>query len=310
MMARIMHRVFLPLALSGSLLALWQPGLFSWARACIPWLLGVIMFGMGMTLAGRDFRRVFGMPGIVLTGLAAQFVIMPLLAIGLSMIFGFEEALLVGMVLVGCSPGGTASNVIAYLGGANVALSVTLTACATLLAPLLTPALVRFYAGASIDVPFWPMVLSVARIVLLPVLCGIALRGWFGARLGPVLRVFPGIAMVAIVFVIAIVMALNRATVVELPTVLIAAVAIHNCLGLVLGYVSGWIAGAGERERRTIAIEVGMQNSGLAVALASQFFVPLSALPGALFSLWHNVSGIVLASWWRRRSTPVQDVPS
>ena len=148
MMARIMHRVFLPLALSGSLLALWQPGLFSWARACIPWLLGVIMFGMGMTLAGRDFRRVFGMPGIVLTGLAAQFVIMPLLAIGLSMIFGFEEALLVGMVLVGCSPGGTASNVIAYLGGANVAL--------------FTP---TAFAAANPDEPeAWHMVASRERV--------------------------------------------------------------------------------------------------------------------------------------------------
>jgi len=310
MMKRIMHRVFLPLALLGSAFALWRPEAFAWARGYIPTLLGVIMFGMGMTLTGRDFAAVFRMPVVVATGLAAQFVFMPLAAFVLATIFGFEQALLVGMVLVGSSPGGTASNVVAYLAGANVALSVTLTACATLLAPLLTPALVGVYAGAVVDVPLWPMVASVARIVLLPVLCGIALRHWLGTRLDPLLRGFPWVAMFAIVLVIAIIIALNRTIVLDFPLALMVAVALHNLLGLAAGNLSGRLLGVGERERRTLAIEVGMQNSGLAVALASQFFAPLSALPGALFSLWHNVSGVLLANWWRRAGSDSTAVES
>jgi BASS family bile acid:Na+ symporter len=306
-MVGVMNRAFLSLAVSASLLALWRPSLFSWARAHIPLLLGLIMFGMGMTLTAQDFRRILQRPGLVAIGLAAQFVLMPLLAIGLAIAFGFAEALLVGMVLVGSSPGGTASNVVAYLAGANVALSVTLTACATMLAPIFTPALVALLAGAEVDVPFWPMVLSVAQIVLLPVTCGVLLRGWLGHRLDPLLRIFPWFAMIAIVFVIAIIMALNRGTVLGFPLGLIAAVCLHNFLGLVLGYATGMLGGAGERDRRTLAIEVGMQNSGLAVALATQFFAPLSALPGALFSLWHNVSGVMLASWWRQRRVDVHD---
>lgn len=299
-----MHRVFLPIALLGSLLALWQPDLFAWARSYIAWLLGLIMFGMGMTLTGRDFAAVVRMPVVVAAGLAAQFVFMPFAAFALAAIFGFDTALLVGMVLVGSSPGGTASNVIAYLGGANVALSVTLTACATLLAPLVTPALVQLYAGAIVEVPLWPMVASVARIVLLPVLFGVILRRLFGRGLDPLLRIFPWVAMLAIVFVIAIIMALNRRVVLDFPLLLMLAVCLHNLLGLVAGYLTGRLLRVGEGERRTLAIEVGMQNSGLAVALATQFFAPLSALPGALFSLWHNVSGILLANWWRQRAEP------
>ena len=154
------------------------------------------------------------------------------------------------------------------------------------------------------EVPLWPMVASVARIVLLPVLFGVILRRLFGRGLDPLLRIFPWVAMLAIVFVIAIIMALNRRVVLDFPLLLMLAVCLHNLLGLVAGYLTGRLLRVGEGERRALAIEVGMQNSGLAVALATQFFAPLSALPGALFSLWHNVSGILLANWWRQLAEP------
>ena len=206
------------------------------------------------------------------------------------------------VVLVVNSPGGTASNVVCYLAKGNVALSITLTAVSTLLSVLLTPLLCWLYMDVSIQVPVWPMLLSILKIVFAPVLLGILLNHYFHAALRPLQHLFPLISVVAIVWIIAIIVALNQPRFTELGVVLVVAVMLHNAFGLLGGYAIGRGLGYDKVTSRTLAIEVGMQNSGLAVALAVKFFSPVAALPGALFSVWHNLSGSLLAAVWRRTS--------
>lgn len=256
------------------------------------------MFGMGLTLTPENFRDVWKHKHLVLAGLAAQFTVMPLVALGLSEMLALAPAVAIGIVLVGSCPGGTASNVITYLAGGNVALSVTITLCSTLLAPLATPLLIELLVGERIDVPIGSMMLVVSKIVLFPVILGLVVRKIMGDRLKTVIHVFPYLSMFTIVFVIAIVMAKNQETILDLPWLIALAVILHNLIGLAAGYGWGKILKANETDCRTLAIEVGMQNSGLAAALATKFFTPIAALPAALFSLWHNLSGVALASWW------------
>ncbi|MEO0797218.1 MAG: bile acid:sodium symporter family protein [Verrucomicrobiota bacterium] len=295
-------RFFLPLAIVVSALALWQPGLFTWAKPGIPALLGIIMFGMGVTLTTQDFHQVWNHKRLVAIGAFAQFTLMPILAWAISKLLQLPVEAMIGMILVGACPGGTASNVVTYLARGNVALSVSLTTVSTLLAPLLTPLWVKLLAGAVIDVPTGKMFLSVAQIVLAPVIVGLVVRQLLGDRLKPMLKAFPAVAMAVIIFIIAIVIGLNRPNILAFPALIMIAIVLHNILGLASGYACGWLFRADIADRRTLAIEVGMQNSGLAVALASQFFGSLAALPGALFSLWHNVSGVSLATYWAERT--------
>lgn len=283
-------------------LAYLLPDLFSGLRPTIPWLLGLVMLGMGLSLHPRDFVQVARRPGVVGLGVGLQYLLMPLLAWGIAMALGLSPALLAGMVLVGASPGGTASNVICYLARGDVALSITLTAVSTLLAVLLTPALTLLYAGQAIAVPALAMLMDVVKIVLLPVLAGILLNLLFPRLLSPLRGVFPLISVFAIVLIIAVIVALNQARIGELAAVVVLAVALHNALGLAGGYGIARLLGRDARTARTLAIEVGMQNSGLAVALAAKHFPAVAALPGAVFSVWHNLSGSLLASWWARRS--------
>ncbi|WOO43025.1 bile acid:sodium symporter family protein [Rubellicoccus peritrichatus] len=296
-----MLRIFFPSALIFSVLALILPNGFTWALPWIGTLLGIIMFGMGLTLTPENFRDVWKHKHLVLAGLAAQFTIMPLVALGLSEMLALAPAVTIGMVLVGSCPGGTASNVITYLARGNVALSVTLTMCSTLAAPLLTPLLIALLVGERIDVPIGSMMWAVSKIVLFPVIMGLIVRKVMGDRLKGVIRVFPYLSMFTIVFVIAIVIAKNQSTILALPWLIALAVVFHNAVGLAAGYGWGKILKANETDCRTLAIEVGMQNSGLAAALATKFFTPIAALPGAIFSLWHNLSGVALASWWSER---------
>ncbi|MGE9296851.1 MAG: bile acid:sodium symporter family protein [Puniceicoccales bacterium] len=297
----MLNRIFLPVAIIASALALWRPELVTWAKPHIAWLLGLIMFGMGITLTPDDFQRVWSNKRLVAIGALAQFTAMPLLAWLISILLQLPTEVMVGMILVGACPGGTASNVVTYLARGNVALSVSLTTVSTLLAPLLTPLWVEVLASAVIDVPAAKMFLSVAQIVLFPILLGLGVRRVLGQRIQSALTVFPWIAMATIVFIIAIVMGLNRTNILNFPLMIMLAVILHNALGLSIGYGAAVLAKADVAERRTLAIEVGMQNSGLAVALATQFFTGLTALPGALFSLWHNLSGVTLAAWWTRK---------
>lgn len=292
-----------PLIAAGlSALALLWPGLFVWGGAFISPALGLIMFGMGMTLDWEDFRRAFTRWPSILLGMGLQYSVMPLLAVALGLGLGLPKEALIGLVLVGASPGGTASNVISYLARADVALSVLLTLCSTVLAPLATPALVELILGQRIEIDFFGMMRSVFWIVVFPLLDGLILRRLLKHRLAPVQRALPSLSILVISLVIACVMALNREAILGFPALVILAVTAHNLLGLGLGYGLTRLCGRDETEARTIAIEVGMQNSGLAVALAIKHFSVAAALPGALFSLWQNVSGAFLARFWAGRS--------
>lgn len=284
-----------------SLLAYWQPQLLDGHKSAIIPLLMIIMFGMGLSLRWQDFQRVLQQPAIIGLGVLLQYSLMPLLAFAIGHALQLPQPLLVGLVLVGACPGGTASNVIAYLAKADVALSVTITFASTLLAVVATPLLTWLYLGERIPVPVQGMLLSLLQIVVLPVVAGCLLNTFLQRRLEPLREVFPLVSVLAIVVVIGIIVALNQPRLGEAGALVLLAVALHNGLGLLSGYGVARLLRLSEQQARTLAIEVGMQNSGLGVALAIKHFSALAALPGALFSIWHNLSGSLLAAVWRRR---------
>mgnify|MGYP001338025507 CR=1 FL=1 len=287
--------------LAGGAAWLWPEPLAA-GRGAIQPLLGLVMLGMGMTLHPREFRRVAQRPAAVGIGVALQLAVMPLLALGLARALELPPEIGVGLLLVGVCPGGTASNVVAFLARGDVALSVSLTTASTLLAPIATPGLMALYAGAHVPVPAAAMLRDIATIVLLPVAVGVVLNALLGRRLAPLARVLPAVSVAAIVAIVAIVVALNRDRLALLALPAALAVVLHNGGGLLLGWAGARALGRSGAEARTIAIEVGMQNSGLAAALATAHFSAAAALPGALFSVWHNVSGGALAALWSRRA--------
>ena len=294
-------RLFPLWAMLASLVAIVLPEWFVSLKPAIVPLLGMVMFAMGTSLTGNNFLTVMQRPFPVVLGVTLQFLMMPLLAWILVRMLDLSPQPALGLVLVGCCPGGTASNVICYLARGDVALSITLTAASTLLAVVATPLLTLLYAGQTVPVPVFDMLNSIFRIIFLPVVLGVLVNRYFHARLVPVRAAFPVISMLAIVIIIAIIVALNRDQLGFAAGGVAVAVIAHNLLGLLGGYwVSRWL-GCNERECRTLGIEVGMQNSGLAVALAVKYFSAAAALPGALFSIWHNVSGSCLAGYWSRR---------
>ena len=266
----------------------------------IIYLLAIVMLGMGITLKLSDFKNLLSLKAIILVGLVLQFTIMPLSAWLISIAFGLTLPLLAGMILVGACPGGTASNVICYLAKGNVALSLALTSFSTLLAVLLTPILTWFYLGQSVEVPISSMMMTMAKVIILPVTLGVLINHFFGAKLQPVLKLFPSISILSICLIIAIIIASNQSKLQAVAFIVIAAVILHNVVGLVCGYLFSKLLGYDHKISKTLAIEVGMQNSGLAVALANQYFQALAALPGAIFSIWHNLSGSILATIWSK----------
>lgn len=287
--------------LAGLALGLLLPDATASVAPHITLLLGLIMFGMGLTLRPADFAIVVRRPRAVLTGVAAQYVVMPLLGWGIGHALGLSALLIVGMVLVGSAPGGTASNVIVYLARGNVALSVAMTSISTLLAPLLTPLLVLWLAGSLLPVDAGGLVVSILQVVLLPVVMGAIVRGVLPGLVERVLPLLPLVSVLGILVVVAAVVGANSDAVLSTGALVLLAVVVHNALGLTLGYLIGRFSGVDEAARRAVSIEVGMQNSGLAAALATAHFSPVAALPAALFSVWHNLSGSALASWWSRR---------
>lgn len=282
-----------------SLVAYWQPLEFTGLKPAIIPLLGVIMFGMGITLRPADFSHALKQPGLILLGVFMQFLMMPFFAWGISMVMALPPMIFVGMVLLGASPGGTASNVITYLAKGDLALSITLTTISTLVAVIATPYLTLWYAGQVVPVDASAMLFSVLKIVLLPVFLGVLVNYLLGDKLRSFKHIFPLISVIAIVIIIAIVVALNAARLADMALILVFAVMLHNAMGLLGGYGISKLLGHNEKTCRTLAIEVGMQNSGLAVALAGKYFGAAAALPGALFSIWHNLSGSILAAIWR-----------
>lgn len=263
----------------------------------INYLLGIVMFGMGLTLNLHDFKIVFSRPKDVLTGCIAQFTIMPLLAWGLSRMFQLDEALALGVILVGCCPGGTASNVITYLAKGDLALSVGMTGVSTLLAPLLTPFLTWALAGKSVNVDVVSMFLSILWVVIMPIILGLIAK-WLCPKITEKASDYlPGISSIAIALIVAIVISTNSEKIMTGGFLIIVVVILHNICGLSMGYLIGWLLRISEEKKRAISIEVGMQNSGLASSLATIHFAayPMATIPGAIFSVWHNLSGAAIA---------------
>ncbi len=272
----------------------------SYQQIIVP-LLALVMFSMGMTLRWNDFIAVLRRPVIISIAVAIQFLLMPLFAYGLSIYLNLSQELMTGMLLVGASAGGTASNVICYLAKGDVALSILMTIVSTLFAVLLMPALTFLYLNQVVPVPVEGMLKSILLIVLLPVLSGTVINSFFSRRLSKVQAVFPLLSTMAIVLIIAIIVGLNHANLSDLAIPVVLAVCLHNSLGLLFGYGIPRLLKYDERICRTVCIEVAMQNSGLSVALAIKHFSIAAALPGALFSIWHNISGSLLALFWRTK---------
>lgn len=293
--------LYFPLgAILFSVLAYWQPHLLTGFKPAIMPLLGVVMFGMGMTLTPDNFLDAVKRPGVIGTGLVLQYGLMPLIAWGLGYALELPLAVVAGLVLVGACPGGTASNIICYLARGDVALSITLTSISTLLAIVMTPLLTWLYIGQRVPVPVTGMLLDILLIIVLPVLAGLLVRRWLQAYARYLEQWFAPLSMLAVILIIGIIVALNHDELSQTAMAVALAVILHNSLGLVAGYTLARLAGYSPVIARTLAIEVGMQNSGLGVALALKYFTPLSALPGALFSIWHNLSGALLAACWSR----------
>ncbi len=291
-----MNAIFLPLALGLSALALWMPELFVPTKPAIRYLLGLIMFGMGMTLTFGDFLGVLKRWRLVAVGMVAQYTVMPLLALGITVALGLPKEIVAGFVLLGACPGGTASNVVTYLAKGNVALSVSMTLASTLLAPVLTPWITWLLASQQVAIDAVSMMQTILWIVALPLVMGLVVRLIARKLVLRTLKWLPLFSMVLIAWVIGIVMALNRDRILEFPQWIILAVVLHNLLGLGVGYGVARFFTKNQADCRTLAIEVGMQNSGLAVALAAKYLPAAAALPAALFSLWHNLSGAAFAS--------------
>lgn len=292
------------LVLGAAVLALLFPGVLQQVPTkVINYLLGVVMFGMGLTLRLQDFKIVFSRPKDVVIGCLAQFTVMPLLAWGLARLFSLDEALALGVVLVGCCPGGTASNVITYLAKGDLALSVGMTGVSTLLAPFLTPLLTWALAGKSVNVDVASMFLSILWVVILPIVVGLIIKALWPKFTEKAVDYLPAFSSVAIALIVAIIIAANADKLLAGGLVIVLVVMLHNISGLGVGYLIGRLLGLSEPKKRAISIEVGMQNSGLASSLATLHFAayPLATIPGAIFSVWHNISGAVVAYLYRKR---------
>jgi len=289
------------LVVGGLVVGLLVPGTTASLAPQVPLLLGVIMFGMGLTLRPADFAVLGRRPRAVVVGVLAQYSVMPLLGWGVAEVLDLDPLLAVGMVLVGASPGGTASNVVVHLARGDVALSVAMTTVSTLLATVLTPLLVLWLAGSTLEVQASSLVVSILQVVLVPVVAGALVRRLAPAAVERALPLLPLVSVLGIVVVVAAVVGANADAVRSAGPLVLLAVVVHNLLGLAVGRLVGRVTGVGEAASRAVSIEVGMQNSGLAAALATVHFAPLAALPAALFSVWHNLSGSAVAAWWARR---------
>ncbi|MEU1295798.1 bile acid:sodium symporter family protein [Streptomyces sp. NPDC005840] len=299
--ARRAVTVFPILVLAAGALGLLLPGGFTGWGGAVPYLLGVVMFCMGVTMTPQDFRGVARRPWAVALGLGAHYVIMPSLGWAIAHLLQLPPQLAAGVILVGCAPSGTASNVVTYLARGDVALSVSVATVSTLAAPLVTPPLTLLLAGAYLPVDAGSMVTDILKTVLLPVLAGLAVRLLAGRWVERALPALPWLSAVTIGVIVTVVVAGSADAIKSAALLVLVAVVLHNGLGLALGYGAGRLAGLGEPGSRAMSFEVGMQNSGLAASLAAAHFSPLAALPAAVFSVWHNVSGALAAAWLSRR---------
>lgn len=292
------------IVLAVSVLALFKPETCLWIQTgWINYLLMIVMFGMGLTMKAGDFAIVFTRPRDVIIGCMAQYLIMPALAFGLGTVFGLSEELLVGVLLVGTCPGGTSSNVITYLSNGDTALSVGMTSISTLLAPFLTPALTYLYLRTLVTVDVGSMFISIVQVVLIPIGLGMLANKFLGEFTAKVKDVLPVFSIFAIVLIVAAVISHNSENIKTTGAEILIVVILHNLLGYLLGYLTGVIFRMNISRKKAISIEIGMQNSGLATTLAASAFpdMAMATVPGAIFSVWHNISGAILAGFFRRR---------
>lgn len=278
------------------------PDVFRQIGPYIVTLLGIIMFGMGLTLSLDDFREVGRRPFDVGIGVVAQFLIMRLLAVLLTKLIPMSPEVAAGVILVGCCPGGTSSNVMTYLSKGDVALSVACTSVTTLLAPLVTPFLVWMFASQYLPVDAWAMFLSIVKVVLLPLAVGFVVQKLLPNAVKAAVPVLPLVSVVGIVLIVSAVVAASKGAIATSGLLIFAVVVLHNGLGYLLGFFAAKAFGLSLAKRKAIAIEVGMQNSGLGAALASAYFSPVAAVPSAIFSVWHNISGALLANYFSGRT--------
>lgn len=292
-------------------IALIVPEAFVWLKAYIIWMLGIIMFGMGMTMTVDDFKGVLHSPKAVVIGVVAQFMLMPGLAYLLCQLFQLPPAIAIGVILVGCCPGGTASNVITYMAKGNTALSVACTSVSTILAPILTPAVFYLLASQWIEINALSMLGSILQVVLFPIILGLIVRSVLKQKVETYIQVMPLISVLAIVAIVAAIIAGSKTQILESGLLILAVVALHNGLGYLLGFGASRLFKLPYADSKAIAIEVGMQNSGLGVALAAVHFAasPITAVPSAIFSLWHNISGPALATYWASKANPIKTDP-
>ncbi|RKM59714.1 bile acid:sodium symporter family protein [Butyrivibrio sp. XB500-5] len=286
-----------------AVLALFVPQSCLWIQTSwINYLLMLVMFGMGLTLKPVDFALVFKRPKEILIGALAQFTIMPLLAFALGKIFGLEVGLLAGVILVGTCPGGTASNVITYLSKGDVALSVGMTSVNTLLAPFLTPAITYMLLRTTVSVDVKSMFISIIKVVIIPIALGLIINKFFGKVTEKVVTILPVVSVVAITLIVAAVVSHNAERILTTGAIVFVVVILHNLLGYLLGYFLGVLLKLPVSKKKALSVEIGMQNSGLATSLATTAFpdLAMATVPGAIFSVWHNISGAILANILRK----------
>ncbi|MDO4434982.1 MAG: bile acid:sodium symporter family protein [Cardiobacteriaceae bacterium] len=300
-------RNFTLLALIASALAYLYPPILTWVMPHIPLLLGIVMFGMGLTLSLDDFKILGEHPKAVLIGVVSQFIIMPCVAYILAKALHLPADIAIGVILVGACPGGTASNVVTYLARGDVALSVAVTSITTLLAPLATPAIFYVLAQEWLEISAWAMLVSIVQVVLLPIALGVLLHRYFAPQVAKIEPILPLISVLAIVILIGGIVGNSKARISEVGWLVFGVVILHNGLGLLLGFLTARWLGLPFKVQKTLAIEVGMQNSGLAANLATKVLMnPAAAVPAAIFSLWHNLSGSILANYWRNQEEKSQ----
>lgn len=291
------------IVLAVAALALFVPKSCLWIQTLwVNYLLMIVMFGMGLTMKPSDFGVVFSRPKDIIIGCTAQFLIMPLLAFALGKLFGLGNELLVGVILVGTCPGGTSSNVITYLSKGDVALSVGMTSVNTLLAPLLTPALTYLFLRTSVDVNVKAIFISIVQVVIIPIGLGILINRLIPKFSEKTKDILPSVSVTAICLIVAAVVSHNSEKILSTGAVIFAVVILHNLLGYACGYLIGLAFRMDTPRKKAVAIEIGMQNSGLATTLAGSAFpdLAMATVPGAIFSVWHNISGAILAAVFRK----------
>ena len=284
-------------------LALFLPGTCLWIQTkWINYLLMIIMFGMGLTMKLSDFAVVFMQPRDIIVGCLAQFIVMPLLAFALGRAFGLSNELLAGVVLVGTCPGGTSSNVITYLSKGDTALSIGMTSINTLLAPFLTPMLTYLYLRTSVEVDVRSMFMSIIQVVIIPIGLGLIINRLLEKYIRKIRYYLPTVSVTAICLIVAAVVSHNSEKILSTGLIIFVIVILHNLLGYLCGYLIGVLFKMDMPRKKAVSIEIGMQNSGLATSLAASAFpdMAMATVPGAIFSVWHNISGAVLAGIFRR----------